>query len=662
MAKGDKGSAGKKGTKAKKAKPAKKKQRAKGGPDRTQKARFLGKLDPLLTLAATRAKQEKKALGDLAQAYREDRQAVPTSVSAMPLGAASLESQLSSASARKLAEEDLVPVLVEARDASAVEKKIDSLKGRSRRLTDRTLLVRVPRSGLETMAKMAAVDYVEAATRLRPHCDLAHGSTGLLREGGVTVPQTGKGVVVGVVDTGIDVSHPAFRNKDGSTRIVRYIDQEAGKEYDAEDIDAGEANGSVDEIGHGTHVAGIAAGNGAGSPKGRFRGVAPEADLAIVKTTFLSSDIADAVAQVFDVAGELGKPCVVNLSLGGHVGGHDGTTVTERTIDQLSGPGRLVVVSAGNEAQDRVHAGTELPRDSHKPARWVADFELRSRRVGNSIMGLLVVQVWHQHEDDLRVRLRSPNGESFEAPTGGAAETDRGVFFVQAVHQQAPYSGDHSTTFLVAALPQPQWLRGWSVIVEEDRSGTKHGVEVGAVHAWIRDREEGSFTKGYTRSHLVGMPGTSYSAITTASYATRREWTSRDPLHPDVVLGEIHFEDVSYFSSPGPTREGHNKPEIAAPGQWLIAPLSADASLDFVPDWTRQKDIEYTAMQGTSMSAPYVTGALALLLEKVGDLDWAEAKRRLIKSARQDSFTWPCWNARWGYGKLNLERLLTIEP
>jgi subtilisin family serine protease len=292
----------------------------------------------------------------------------------------------------------------------------------------------------------------------------------------------------------------------------------------------------------------------------------------------------------------------------------------------------------------------------------VADFELDARLVGSDLMGLLVVQVWHQHEDDLLVRLRSPNGELFAAPAGGEAEFDREVFFVQAVHQQAPYSGDHSSTFLVAAVPQAQWLRGWSVIVEEDRSPGRHGVAVGAVHAWIRDGEEGSFTGGFTRTHLIGMPGTSFSVITVASYATRKQWTSRDPAQPEVVLGQVNLEDISYFSSPGPTRDGHNKPEIGAPGQWLVAPLSADAALGFVPEWTRLAGIEYAAMQGTSMSAPYVTGALALLLEKEPAIDWAEAKRRLIKSARQDSFTWPCWNARWGYGKLNLERLLTIEP
>lgn len=72
--------------------------------------------------------------------------------------------------------------------------------------------------------------------------------------------------------------------------------------------------------------------------------------------------------------------------------------------------------------------------------------------------------------------------------------------------------------------------------------------------------------------------------------------------------------------------------------------------------------MEYAALQGTSMSAPYTTGVLALLLEKDPSIDWAEAKRRLIKSTRQDGFTTPCWNPRWGYGKLNVERLLTIEP
>jgi len=84
--------------------------------------------------------------------------------------------------------------------------------------------------------------------------------------------------------------------------------------------------------------------------------------------------------------------------------------------------------------------------------------------------------------------------------------------------------------------------------------------------------------------------------------------------------------------------------------------------LEEVPNWFRVTRSQYTALQGTSMAAPYVTGALALLLEKDPTIDSAEAKRRLIKSAKQDSFSGPCWNPKWGYGKVDVEKLLSVEP
>jgi subtilisin family serine protease len=147
-----------------------------------------------------------------------------------------------------------------------------------------------------------------------------------------------------------------------------------------------------------------------------------------------------------------------------------------------------------------------------------------------------------------------------------------------------------------------------------------------------------------------------------ASYVTRNEWRSRDPQNPNIRLNGLELESLSTFSSRGPTRDGHNKPEVAAPGEWLLAPLSKDADVAELPLFTRAADLEYASLRGTSMSAPYVTGSLALLLQKDGSIDWAEAKRRIIKSTRQDVHTDVCWNAGWGYGKLDLERLLTIEP
>jgi subtilisin family serine protease len=182
------------------------------------------------------------------------------------------------------------------------------------------------------------------------------------------------------------------------------------------------------------------------------------------------------------------------------------------------------------------------------------------------------------------------------------------------------------------------------------------------VHAWIRDGAEGGFATGATFEYLIGMPASAYSAVTVASYATRNQWNSRDPQNPTIHLEDLTLEALSTFSSPGPTRDGDTKPEVAAPGEWLLAPLSKDALASELPLFTRVAGMEYASLRGTSMSAPYVTGSLALLLQKDARIDWSEAKRRLIKSTRQDRHSSVCWNPRWGYGKLDVERLLTIEP
>jgi subtilisin family serine protease len=617
---------------------------------------YLAKLDPLLQLAVTRAETE-TPLGAAREALPVGGFVRPT-VSGLPVGALSLSAQMVPTSVATLEREDKVSVLVEVRaaDRAPVEDAVAALAGTATPVSETTLLVQAPRTKLAELARLDAVRYVEASYRLRPLCDLAHLSANLLDKNlKPSVPQTGKGVLIGIVDSGIDVTHPSFQ-QGNQTRLIRYLDQVTNTEYTPEKIEAGHAVNSPDTLGHGTHVAGIAAGNGGGSPSQRYRGVAPEADLAVVKTTFETDRVVAGIKYLFDLAGQRNQPCVVNLSLGGHVGGHDGSSVMERTIDQLSGPGRIVVASAGNEGRDPIHASTTLSVGSATPARWTANFSLQPRVIQGQLIGLLQVQVWHFQEDALKVTLRAPNGELFEAPF---PETDRQVFLVAGTRQAAPYSGDLVSTFTVVAVAQSQWLGGWSLLVEETAAGS---AQVGTVHAWIADRDMGGFTTGQAFSHLVGMPATAFSVIAVASYATRDQWKSRDPGTPNVAPQGIVLEDISYFSSPGPTRDGDNKPEIAAPGQWLVSALSSTADPREVPEWTRLPNLPYAAMQGTSMAAPYVTGALALLLEKDRTIDWAEAKRRLIKSARLDSRTRAPWNSRWGYGKINVERLLTIDP
>lgn len=592
--------------------------------------------------------------------------AVPASVRDLPLTRLGLLAQVSEVSVRRLATSDRVSVLVEAEPSRAdavsallAQRDIE----RVRAVSPGLFIARVPRGRLEALAEHAAVRFVEASVRLQAHCEVAHVESDLVADNGTRrVAETGKGVLIGIVDSGIDASHPAFW-RGRTPRIVHYRDQITGDLYDQAAIAAGRAKRSPDTHGHGTHVAGIAAGNGAKTPNLRGAGVAPDADLAVVKSSLSTADIADGVAELFELAAQRKQPCVINLSLGGHAGAHDGSSILERAIDTLCEErGRAVVVSAGNEGMARIHASTMLQRGNPTPARWTADLELKAQIVENTLIGFAWVEVWTPNGDDVRVTLRSPNGELFSPPTEGRAEQGREPFAVEMTHQVARYSRDQVTSFGIHAVPQGPWLSGWSIIIEEDRSVNKHGVEVGAVHAWIQDEHMAFFTNGFTRSHLVGPPGTAAAAITVAAYATRREWPSRAPQSGTTTFPAVNLDEIAYFSSPGPTRTGHNKPDLAAPGQWIVSTLSSGASTETVPDNQRLPNAPYAAMAGTSMAAPYVTGAVALLLERHPTMHWVEIKRRLVASTRQDRFSRPCWNDRWGHGKLSIERFLGVEP
>lgn len=231
----------------------------------------------------------------------------------------------------------------------------------------------VPADAVERVAALPEVTLVRGATRVRPLLDASVPATGATPQRGPGpdfAGRNGAGVVIGIVDSGVDLDHGDFQSASGATRLLRVWDQTDavgprpvgftyGTEWSASEIDAHVAR-ETDDDGHGTHVLGIAGGDGSATggviPAFTYAGMAPKADLMVVKANFTDTAILDGVAWVMNRAAALGKSAVVNLSLGTLFGPKDGTSPFEAGLDALTGPGRIVVVAAGNDGGSAGHS------------------------------------------------------------------------------------------------------------------------------------------------------------------------------------------------------------------------------------------------------------------------------------------------------------------
>ena len=247
--------------------------------------------------------------------------------------------------------------------------------------------VSIPVNRLPVLASSPAVSRMESNMKklqLMNDSMLINSNTNPVHNGLPPLPQAydGAGVVMGIIDTGIDFSHPDFKDKSGNSRIKWLWDHNQppaantpplygyGQEWSNTDIDAGLAAAHNDEYnyGHGTHVSGIAAGNGLAI--GKYKGVAPLADIIVVALNFGSSApnrIADATNYIYSKAAAMGKPCVINASVGDYFGSHDGLDLEAQLINNLitAQNGRCFVAAAGNTGNTAYHVGYPvIPADT----------------------------------------------------------------------------------------------------------------------------------------------------------------------------------------------------------------------------------------------------------------------------------------------------------
>lgn len=505
------------------------------------------------------------------------------------------------------------------------------------------MLATLPLRALDALEASEWVRRVEAARPLRPQLDQARGPVTGLDAALEAHPLTGDGVVVGIVDSGVDWRHLDF-TRDGATRIERFVhafqvpDTEISQfdVFTAEQIDAARAGGPAiadgDADGHGTHCASIAAGTGAAS-NGLLAGVAPEAALVATRAEpLLDTHIIRGIRETFDAAGD--RPAVVNLSLGGHLGPHDGTSAIENEIARLSGPGRIVVVAAGNEGLDQIHVDhTLVPGED-----LVIPFRINSDEPQ-------FADVWIHRGDEVDVFVETPDGGQF-VPDGEVRSTGAGTFLADFVED--PINRDQNLLLIVAGgFANDLWklrIRPLQVV---------HG----AVHAWAGP-EPFLFPGATSAAYSVGMPGTEERAIVVGSCVSRNRFDTVD----GEVVTDLGVGGLSTFSSHGPARYGVQKPDITAPGQYITAALAEGSTMATDPRFTpRRSPVQpgpYITIQGTSMATPFVAGVIALLLQREPDLTPEEIQQRLRITAQRDALTGPVWNAGFGYGKLDVAALL----
>ena len=496
------------------------------------------------------------------------------------------------------------------------------------------------------LAQLPEVEFIEKPKKLYFQTDVGRQVSCIDIVQDMPLSLRGKGTLIGIVDSGIDYENAEFRNEDGTTRIVSLWDQSvngrppagylAGTEYTREQIDAALATEdkevrrqmvkTSDVSGHGTAVAGIAAGNGRGSEGRRFRGAAPEAELIIVKMGApreggfpRTTELMRGVDYIVRKAVELRRPVAINISFGNTYGSHDGTSLVERFLNDIADMWKNVIcIGSGNEGASAGHVSGKVRRQISE----TVELAVQQREPALSI------QIWKSYVDEMGVSVISPSGrqagpfyEFLGAQRYILGDTELLIYY----GEPKPYSVKQE--IYLSLLPGKQYIESgvWKIVLPPGR------IVDGEYQMWLPTQSSLNMGTAFLQPNSMStltIPSTASLAVTVAAYDART----------------FSYAD---FSGRGPAGmyEGENvlKPDIAAPGVRVTAPVPGGG---------------YQSFSGTSFAAPFVTGSAALLMEwgivRGNDpyLYGEKVKAYLRKGAKQLAGyeRWP--NALLGYGAL----------
>ncbi|MGG1921011.1 S8/S53 family peptidase [Chryseobacterium sp. NRRL B-14798] len=528
---------------------------------------------------------------------------------------------------------------------------------------------------IERLMQLPYVTSVMAPEFDELHNDVSRAQSGasLLQDGVFNnTAYNGTGVLVGIYDSGIDWKHPDFRKADDQTksRIVSIWDQtltaqagetapvgfSTGVEYTRAQIEDeldGTPTGFVRENdinGHGTHVSGTAAGNGAAFADKRHKGFSSDADIVFVKGgngSFPTTNTINALTYFKNVATALNKPIVVNMSIGGQSSAHDGTSSHEVAVNSFttSGAGRVVVISAGNDYGANLHRKVDIAAG----AAQTYNFTVASNTSAASVFSFIM---YANDNTPVTAKLTTPDGQQYtQNISTNTAHTILGGGLTATMYNY--WSNDNNKRYVQLVVTRTSGTT--NVQGNYSLEITNNGTQQITAHGWLYSQGVQTTLQNGDNEYIVGSPGNASNAITVASYMGRASWYSGASGYFTLTPQE----SISSFSAQGPRVDGVQKPDIAGSGQNVISARSADSapgSTDIIAGTNY-----YVKNQGTSMSSPGVAGAVGLLLQANPSLTAAQVKARLTSNARMDGATGTVPNMRWGYGKLDIYKAVTDE-
>jgi subtilisin family serine protease len=469
----------------------------------------------------------------------------------------------------------------------------------------------VPENLIDQVSRLPQIEYVEKPKRLFFAINRAKAASciNILQE----LPEnlTGKGVLMAVIDSGIDYFHDDFRNEDGTTRILELWDQTLNKVFTSAEInnaleaesraEAREILPSVDGSGHGTSVAGIAAGNGRES-EGAYRGVAFESELLVVKLGSAreegfprTTELMRGVDFVVRRAVEMRQPLVVNISFGNTYGSHDGTGLLETFLNDIGNYGQTtIVVGSGNEGATAGHVSGNFPAAGGRGGRGTGSAGGERSSGGNygtvrSELSVapyetgVSVQLWKDYTDRFTVTLETPSGERL----GPLSEQLGPVRFRYRRTQVLVYYGKPGPFSVAQEIyfdfvpDEGNYVESgiWTFILEPQR------IVQGRYDFWLPS----SAVLNFATRFLESTPDTTLTIPSSAAKV--------------ITVGAYNSITDSYadFSGRGFTRMTDQvKPDLCAPGVGLMAPGNGGG---------------YRSVTGTSFAAPVVAGSAALLMQ-----------------------------------------------